>query len=223
VGEWKGVRVRQDGAAEERYFRLAAAENTLLEAVVVDADKVDAETVREILSSIDVVKGKRGACRRWRAFGLDAEVPSGFLMETCTVLPASVEWQFKEGGEQPCELTFSRTGMLRHWLKGNPADWWEERWRGRGSRVVRSATTGTGPERVYLEERHTHPEGAFRRIRPLRKAYTAMWISPGDGRLYRHTFQCVGRDRYVDFGAIGSLACIDNTTTGILMGEHFNA
>jgi hypothetical protein len=219
-GSWQGVETAGGCAREERYFKLLPRENCLIEAVVVDADKVSPERVDHILGSIRESRAASEGEVSWRAFGLSLVVPKGVRIAKCDSLPASVEFLFREPGEQPDELTFSRAGLVRHWMGGSMQDWWNRRWSDRSSRVERCLNVTHGPFDIYLEERHLRPVGAFSRLRPRRRLFSALWVDPQDGRLYRHSYQTVGIRRPIDFGKAGRLVCRDDLDTQTLIRKH---
>lgn len=219
---WAGVETRHPDRREWRFFQLLTPGRCLLEAVFVDADQEEPAQVDSILGSIGAAEPGLDGALPWRVFGMDLEVPKGFPVARCDILPASATLVFREGGEQPLELTFSRVGMVPHWLKGNLQGWWDARWKDRGSRIRVAKAVDTGWGTVLLEERHMLPEGAFRRVRPVCRLYSCLWIDPRDGRLHRHSVGCSGRGRTVDPGGVGSLACNGNLSTRALMEEHLN-
>lgn len=217
---WPGVASRQAERKEERFFKVIPDGRCLLEAVVVDAAAVDPVVVDAVLESVQVAD-KRHSTGEWEAFGLKFEVPSRFRLQLGEVLPASVTLQFDEPGEQPAEITFSRMGMLRYWMKNDMESWWNDKWRDRTAGEVLSHRLESNGIPVYTERRYLRPEGAFNKLRPLRKLFTCLWVDPADGRLYRHSYQCVGRNRNVDFAMTGSLSVGGKSWSGTILKEVF--
>lgn len=216
---WEGVESRKDDRTEQRFFKILPRERCLLEAVVVDKNRVKAKLVDEILDSVtDVPPGDEGE-QSWGGFGMDFEVPYDFTIHKCSVLPGSTTIEFVEGGEQPSELTYCRMGMVSHWMKGGLESWWESQWRKRLTKIVRSSLVQRDGTEILVEERHMKPEGAFGKIRRSRRLFSCLWIDPRDGRFHRHSFQCIGKFREIDFSKVGNLVGGTGFSTKRLMKE----
>lgn len=219
---WEGVESRKEDRTEQRFFNILPRERCLLEAVVVDKNRVKAKLMDEILDSVtDVPPGEQGE-QAWRGFGMDFEVPYEFEIHKCSVLPGSTTIDFVEGGEQPSELTYCRMGMVAHWMRGGLENWWESQWQKRLTKVVHSNFVNKDGIDILVEERHLKPEGAFGKLRRTRRLFSCLWIDSRDGRFYRHSFQRIGKSLEMDFSKVGSLSGGSGFTTKGIMEEVFH-
>jgi hypothetical protein len=179
LGPWRGWAGRTENGPSLRVGRHFAAERCLVETVFPDLDENDPRP-RAVVESLRELPPGAAGFRRWRALGLDVEVPGGFALTDCRAEPGHARLAFGRRPEQ-VERLFERRGFVGEWLKV-PVPEWLRGWA--GPHLQHGAAAAARVEAGH--EVHALDGASARRAwRAARRAARAeAWLCPRDGRLY---------------------------------------
>lgn len=180
-GAWRGLEAWQNNWASTRVARHFGGEECLLELVFLWPGRPDEALARTIVASVAPTPPSPAGTRRWRAFGMDLEVPEGLTLQTCEALPAQAELVFAAGKQ---EMRYGRRGLVQEWLRGSIADWLR-------LQLPAGAESDELPQTTQYEEhsitslsaRH-RPVGLWNLFAPAVHYAAAAWLCPSDNRLY---------------------------------------
>jgi hypothetical protein len=180
--EWHGL-IDDTTRGSSRFGRYLKTSERLVEAVFLWPDGRSREQEQAILSSIREEPTSSDGCRRWRAFGLDARVPSDLDLSACEVLPANAKWTFSDGQRARQSWHFERLGMLDQWLRDSPADWLAGKEPPNLSERRQQTLVAAG-HTVTLVNGFV-PALNFPKLGQRTNRFAAAaWVCPADGRLY---------------------------------------
>jgi hypothetical protein len=185
-GPWAGLIGQQDGHPVSRFGRYLEEEKCLFELVLPWPHERDLDLEKQILEGHSVEALHEGH-RRWRAFGIEAIVPDGYLLDECSQHPGRSEFVFRP--EKGCgELVYQRLGFVSEWLCGPLESWLREQASNRIEISLKQRTSGGGHETYRLHGYGKLWNRGLQLRRPLYESCVAR--SPHDGRLHfaAHTF-----------------------------------
>lgn len=176
---WPGVTGRRGDECVSRYGAYFEALGLLVEVVFIHEQRRDEALEARILNTVEPVLPDASGGQRWRAFGMDFTVPSGFKMAECVVEPARIGIRF-DGPRKPDRWIFRRYGMVKSWLKIPLRDWLAAQ--------LEESVRSPRPESITrgnLQLERVTAEWRPRGLLLPRGAYTTeAWQDGMDGRLY---------------------------------------
>lgn len=182
-GEWHGFVLKTSELLTSRFGTYLPAERCLVELVFLWPEQRDTLLERRVLDNIREERKTPQGFWRWRAFGMDALVSDGLVMQSSLVQPANARMVFAPERGLSREERFERKGMVQRWLTSSVRDWLrkqvpkEVRVRQQLSEVI----DGHEVEQIIGDS----PVIGFGRLIGRRVAYRSWaWICPTDGRLY---------------------------------------
>jgi hypothetical protein len=177
---WRGLAGRRGDEAVTRYGRYLAPIGVLVEVVFIAEQRRDESLEHRVLRTIEAVPPQADGLQRWRAFGLDVQVPAAFRLEECVVQPARIGLRFISG-RAPDRWIFRRYGMVDAWLD-QPVDRWLAAQTEAGVKEERPGRTSRDGYTVYRLQGRWRPRGLLK----AGGAFAASaWRDPRDQRLYQ--------------------------------------
>jgi hypothetical protein len=177
---FQGLKGVMDGQTITRFGRFAADASCIVELVLPWPDGRDKHLEQAILQSFHEVVADESGYSRWRALGMDVNVPVSLKLGSCRVEPAHVEWRFMDRHDH-LALRFARRGMVKEWMDQSVQSWLERDVKPGRKPPPRWRHERIGGHAVDRVEGRTLPSGWLRRTRPLT---SEAWICQEDGRLY---------------------------------------
>lgn len=181
---WLGATGIDNGQPISRYATFFPAKSFLVEAVFIWDKKENASASFEgrILDGIHVQPDKLDDTQQWTAFGMDWITSPKLDFESCQVSPGFAEAVFSNEKTRSIQ-TFSRRGMVEHWLKIPMQDWLE-------NTVPKEYTISESTHSVIRGHEVWHVEAKRSRsvlvdwLHGRRIVKSSAWICPVDKRLY---------------------------------------
>lgn len=176
---WPGLTGRRGEEVVSRFGHFFKEIELLVEVVFIHAEERSRRLESNILATVRAVPPEPTGMQKWRAFGMEMQVPRGFTLGECVVEPARIGMRF-DGPKKPDRWIFRRYGMVDQWLKTSVREWLGAQV-GDLVRKVRLKPVGGGGGDLARIEGQWRPKGLL-----LRKgAYAAAaWRDRRDGRLY---------------------------------------
>jgi len=185
---WHGFTGTVSGTPTTRLGRYLPALGCLVEGVFLWTDRRDEALEHQVIASMAASPPDTRGHQRWRAAGLDLNVPGVAALEGCTLQPAKASFSFSNP-KTGTAWHFERLGMVPNWFTGDlPA--WLTHHLGPGLRDLRLTTTTRNGHAAVLAEASFKPRALH-----LRRGHLAAnaWIEPADGRLYAVTVRRRGQ------------------------------
>ncbi|MEL7087642.1 MAG: hypothetical protein AAGL98_04250 [Planctomycetota bacterium] len=204
---WRGLERRFGGsgsgsgdqaAGRVRAARYDDATDRLIEVVLAldPQDPADALLTEQVLDGLRVT-GRAEDARRWRAFGIDAELPSGWRLQRTAVRPADVTLMFvPRATKRPAEpyrpwprsVTLRRRAMAGVWFDGD----WQALFRGdepkAGLTFSPSVDADVRPGHAGATATWNVPGPRYQRLLSRHQIATSRaWRCPADDAVYQLT------------------------------------
>ena len=126
---WKGFHRRGQQGSVIHATRFFKEQRLLMEAVIVWPTTRHRDVERHMLSSVvlesdDGEVTEAGKVSRWRALGLETDVPAEFRLTDNDAKVGRVVWTFAGPEEKrPPQLVIERLAMVEHWLDKRVDEW----------------------------------------------------------------------------------------------------
>lgn len=178
VHGWHGFHGNAGRGEMTRLGKYMPANKCLLELVLIWPDARDRDLEDSIAASIREVGPDQHNRYRWRAFGMQIDVPVRAAISGCTAMPGLVDVHFNDP-KTGNTLQFKRAGMLSAWFDGDIESWLKKTVGPTRDPVVRRRTDHN--QEFFLLEGSYKPEGLH-----IRKGQVnaSAWLSRSDQRLY---------------------------------------
>jgi len=178
---WIGFALRRDRTTTTRAARYFEDAATLIEVTLSWQGRRDKTLEEELLGHVRVLCPSDW--RAWRAFGIDAEVPTALHLAECRCLPGNAELVFRSARPHP-SVTIRRLGFPSAWLKQKLSDWLKTRIPEPFTATARRAeTVQPGHELVHITS--VRPKGHLGKI-TRKQTWRHDWASlcPREERVY---------------------------------------
>jgi len=178
---WEGLLSSADGRPQSRFATYFDDARLLVEAALRWTAEREPELERRILESIRPAPPEGSPpLQRWKAFGMEIELPEAFALSECRILPADASLAFAERDQR---VAFERRGLVPFWLNGDVADWLRLQLPAEPKRIEATRWDERGHQPVRLAG--AIPKGSGLGALFRRQGFdSAAWICPLDQRLY---------------------------------------
>jgi hypothetical protein len=121
--------------------------------------------------------------RLWQAMGLRVHAPRDYDLESYSAEVGRIAWTFRTDQRRSPAVTVERIALVKHWLKGTPADWLPQQLEDR-RRAVRADRLTVNDHPAFGQLARL-PAAPWRRLigRHRHRADIA-WVCPEEQRLY---------------------------------------
>lgn len=180
AGEWCGIQGVLKGKVLSRFGLFSERESCVVEFVFIWPGERDAILEGRVLESFRESGAPDEGMQRWRAFGMDVEVPMQMRLDDCVVEPAYAMMVFGDRRGR-AKVSFSRRGMVEDWLLIPLDAWLAEHARTKLDEIGQLKVHDDGGHKWFSVEGTGKRGGVFEKKRP---GSMRGWICPSDGRLY---------------------------------------
>ncbi len=186
TGPWEGSFGGNEHLGISRHISYSPESKLIVEMVLHWPGGRDSEMEDRILRSFhedtDHVVGDK-KMRHWRAFGMDMLVSDDLQFRECRSQPALVEMTFGHKKNIGSQEFFSRTGLVKKWLKGTVGEWQATK----VPHLLRKPSTGSrkvGGHTVFEYDGEISVKTRIPAIKKTGRFFSDAWVCPHNGRLY---------------------------------------